>query len=402
MQRRAALTALAWGCGGPALAAQAPATPPLAGQLLAWGSEGCWVASPDGGLQHLPDRLATGTRPALTSRGLWLVNAQGALRGWAQRGDHAWQLQHTVAWAAPVHALAASPDGRWLAAAHGAQLSLLDDQGTVLKAFDGSSLDRELRGAATALFTLPQRRSFVAAWPSLGEVWEVSLDPEAAPIFDGLVHDYRMGEAIAKPGYLGARRATLGRPLPAFVFADARVPWLAGTLGAEVVVMHLDVRRRIATLQAGAAKPAGAALRRAAHGHGALEWWLPAGQEVHVYDTTRWVRTAVHTLPGAVQQLQVMDDAGAAAVDTPVWARIDSPGGPTLWRWDNTASGWQPAGRVLGTIVALGGTPPGRQLLVLRSEAPALLRLDRSGGLLAHWPLPANIAWQGLAAWPLV
>ncbi|MEI2679189.1 MAG: hypothetical protein V9G29_15840 [Burkholderiaceae bacterium] len=43
---------------------------------------------------------------------------------------------------------------------------------------------------------------------------------------------------------LGARRAPLGRPLPEFTFADARVPWLAGTLGAEVVVVHLDVRRQ--------------------------------------------------------------------------------------------------------------------------------------------------------------
>ncbi len=112
MQRRAALNTLFWGCSAAALPSRAQAATSLAGHVLVWGPDGCCVASPDGTVQRLPDRLAAGTRPALTSRGLWLVNAEGTLRGWAPEGDHVWQLQHTVTFAAPVHALAASPDGR--------------------------------------------------------------------------------------------------------------------------------------------------------------------------------------------------------------------------------------------------------------------------------------------------
>lgn len=395
MQRRAALNSLVWGCSGAALPWRGHAATPLAGHAVAWGPDGCWVASPDGALRPVPDRLAAGTRPALTSRGLWLVDTGGALRSWAQGADHAWQLQRTVVFTAPVHALAASPDGRWVAAAHAEQLSLLDASGTLQSAFHGTHPGGELRDQATTLFSLPQRRCFVAAWPALGEMWEISLDPQAAPIFDGLVHDYRMGEAIAKPGYLGARRAQLGRPLPNFSFADARVPWLAGTQGAEVAVMHLDVRRRIAALPAQAASPAGATLRRAAREHGAFDWWLPAGHDIHVFDTTRWARTDVHTLPGPVRQLHVVGDA----VDATVWALVDAGGGSALWR-HNPEHAWQPVSGVAGPVVALGGTPPSPQLLVLRSAPPALLRLDRNGGLLAQWPLPAATAWQGVAAWP--
>ncbi|MDO9074264.1 MAG: hypothetical protein Q7U73_13465 [Rubrivivax sp.] len=397
MQRRAALSTLFWGCSGAALPSRGHAATPLAGHVLAWGADGCCVAGPDGAMQRLPDRLAAGTRPALTSRGLWLVDAKGALRGWAPGGDNAWQLQRTVAFTAPVHAFAASPDGRWVAAAHATQLSLLDGSGSVHRLFDGTDLGGEHRGRATALFSLPQRHSFVAAWPALGEVWEISLDPQAAPIFDGLVHDYRMGEAIAKVGYLGARRAPLGRPLPEFTFADTRVPWLAGTQGAELAVMHLDVRRRIAALHAEAANPAAATLRRTARGHGAFEWWLPAGHDVHVFDTARWVRRAVSALPGPVQQLQPVEDTADAAL----WAQVAEQRGSALWRLDNDQRGWQRVDAVAGPVVAMSGTSQAAELLVLCSDPPALLRLDRDGGLLAHSRLPAA-AWQGVAAWPLV
>ena len=397
MKRRAALTTLLWGCGGATLPLRGSAATPLAGHVLAWGPDDSWVASPDGVLQRLPDGPAVGTRPVLSSRGLWLVDAKGALRNWAQRGDRAWQMQRTVEFAAPVHALATSPDGRWVAAAHAEQLSLLDAGGALHKVFEGTNLGRELRGKATALFSLPQRRSFAAAWPALGEVWEISLDPEAAPVFDGLVHDYRMGEAIAKPGYLGARRAPLGRPLPEFAFSDARVPWLAGTQGAEVVVMHLDVRRRIATLQAAAANPAGSTLCRATQGRGAFDWWLPAGHEVHVFDTTRWRRAAVHKLPGPVRELHAADDAAGAAV----WALVEERGSTALWLLDDATAGtWRPVSGLAESVVALRAASQGSQLLVLRSDPPALLRLDRNGGLLAHWRLPAAAARQGVAAWP--
>jgi hypothetical protein len=163
-------------------------------------------------------------------------------------------------------ALALSGDGRWLAAAcqAPAALVLLDtaDLG-VARELTGQSLDRRRRGDVTGVRCLPWRRSFVATLPALDELWEVSYDPAAEPLFDGLVHDYRMGEGIASPGFLGVRRSRVEAPVTQWL-AAAGQPWLAGldASGAapRLVVMHLDVRRPIATVRlSGAPQPAAGA-----------------------------------------------------------------------------------------------------------------------------------------------
>ena len=392
MKRRAALTALSGVWGMPAMQGPARAGGPPGRGVLAWGPGGCWVDTGSGELQVLPQALAPAIAPVATTQGLWMVSASGALRFWQQAGDRSWQIRLTVEFGAPVHAMTASPDGRWVLAAHAEQLSLLDERGQVAKAFEGSDLQRKFRGAATALFALPQRRSLVAVWPALGELWEISLDPQAAPIFDGLVHDYRLSEGIAQPGYLGARRSPLGRPMPTFSFADSRVPWLAGTQGLEVIVAQLDVRRRIAALRVDAANPVGAAVRPAPGGPGAIEWWLPAGHEVHVFDTAHWVRIAVHRLPAAVRQVQTV--AGA------VWALVGERANAALYVLrDAPAPAWQRVDSVPGHFVALRAEGQGSTLLALRADQSALLLID-VGGVLHTWPLPLAAQATGVAWFP--
>jgi hypothetical protein len=384
---------MACALGGSAAPGRAGAVGATGRGVLTWGPGGCWVQDRGGALHGLQDRLAAGIDPVATIQGLWLVTESGALHCWQQGGDGSWQLRCTVEFGAPVHALSASADGRWVLAAHAEQLSLLDQHGEVAKVFDGTDLQRKLRGAATALFALAQRRSLVVAWPALGELWEISLDPKAAPIFDGLVHDYRMSEGIAQPGYLGARRSPLGRPMPAFNFADSRVPWLAGTQDEEVIVAHLDVRRRIAALRGDAANPAGAVLRPAPGGPGTFEWWLPAGDEVHVFDTARWARLAVHRLPGPVRQVQAV--AGA------VWALVGERASAALYVLpDAPGPAWQRVDGVAGHFIALRAEGQGSTLLALRADPPALLLLDGGGSVLNTWPMPRAAQTSGAAWFP--
>lgn len=92
------------------------------------------------------------------------------------------------------------------------------------------------------------RQSLLAALHDLPELWEVQLADDAPPVYDGLVHDWRLGEALPSPGHLGVRRVPLARPLDA-LWVDARVPWvlaLARGRPDEVLVIHLDVRRVVA------------------------------------------------------------------------------------------------------------------------------------------------------------
>jgi hypothetical protein len=396
MQRRAVLTALACLGAGPATGLRVRAAAADHPGVLAWGSGGCWVAARGASeLTRLPDAPAPAIDPVPVAGGLWLVAANGKLRCWEPAVDPAWRLRCTVPLEGPVHALAASPDGRWALAAHGQRLSLADASGAVAKTFEGSDLGRTRRGAATVLFSLPQRQSFFAAWPALGESWEISLDPDAAPIFDGLVHDYRMGEGIPSPGYLGARRAPLGQPMPDFGFADHRVPWVAGMQGDEAVVVHLDVRRRIAALRVPGANPGGAALRPASHGRTANQWWLPAGHEIHVFDAARWVSVAAQTLPGPVRQLQATDDA--------VWALVGTRAGATLFVLrDGQADAWQRVDAGAGALSAVRAAPRGPQVLVLHAaDAQALLLLESGGAVRRRWTVPAGAALDGVAWWPL-
>ena len=396
MQRRAALTALVCFGAGPAAGPRARAGAAGHPGILAWGPGGCWVAA--GGateLTRLPDAPAPAIDPVPVAGGLWLVATDGSLRCWEPADGSNWRLRCRVPVEAPVHALAASPDGRWALVAYGQRLSLVDARGAVVKTFEGSDLGRMRRGAATVLFSLPQRQSFFAAWPALGESWEISLDPDAAPLFDGLVHDYRMGEGMASPGYLGARRAPLGQPMPAFGFADRRVPWLAGMQGDEAVVVHLDVRRRIAALRVPGANPAGAALRPPSRGRGTIQWWLPAGHEIHVFDTARWVRLATHTLPGPVLQLQATDET--------VWALVGERAGATLFTLgDSQPDAWQRVGAGAAALSALRAAPRTPQVLVLRAaDAHELLLLDAGGAVLRRWSVPKGVGLDGVAWWPV-
>lgn len=100
-------------------------------------------------------------------------------------------------------------------------------------------------GAELQLMQAPERRSVLAVIAGLHEIWEISHDPAAEPLFDGLVHDYRMGEGLASPGYLGLRRMPLDQTLGRALLVPGR-PWLLAQQGADVVLVHLDVRRLIA------------------------------------------------------------------------------------------------------------------------------------------------------------
>ena len=157
----------------------------------------------------------------------------------------------------------ATADGRWRAEVHddGRTLALRDAEDTVRRRLPAQSLDRTRRGTVSALAELPQRRSLATGFDGLDELWEVSLDPAAPPIYDGLVHDYRMGEAIATPGFLAPRRIALaGRVLA--LRAGAQAPQLLVLLGGEPPALHLvnlDVRRSLSHVPV----PPGADLRAA-------------------------------------------------------------------------------------------------------------------------------------------
>ena len=384
MRRRAALSVLLGAAGAAALPGHGRER--ASAEVLAWGPAGLWVGREGSDAwQSLPGLGAATADPVPAAGAVWGAARPAHVVCWRRGADAAWGVAAQRELDAPVHALAASGDGAFALAAHGEQLSLLDAQGHVLRRWTGSDLARRQRGRATVLRHLSQRRSFVVAWAGLGELWEIALDPAAEPIHDGLVHDYRMGEAIAAAGFLGVRRTPLERPMPELGFTDARVPWVAGIVDGEVEVVHLDVRRRIARWPLPGAAPAASLLRVE---DGQRVWWLPAGRELHRFDTTRWQRLGHERMPGTVRVLQALDDA--------VWALTGDgdEGALSVWR----AGRWRPVREVAGEALALAADSVGRRLLLARARSPQLLVLDESGELRQAWSLPSGAALHG-ARW---
>ena len=142
--------------------------------------------------------------------------------------------------AAPPSAVSA--DGRWRLVADGAALTVFDMQGQPVR--------RHAAPAVSALHDAAPRRSFIVVFEALPELWEIAYDPDAEPIYQGLVHDYRMREGIAEPGFLNLRRTRLDAPLrePGFdsshAFIIARAPDRSDGR-AVLVLVQLDVRRVI-------------------------------------------------------------------------------------------------------------------------------------------------------------
>lgn len=145
-----------------------------------------------------------------------------------------------------------SADGRWrFVAEPGAVLILDAATGRPERRLPARTLDGQGPGTVSALHVLTVRRSVLVVFESLAELWEVSTNPQAEPLYDGFVHDYKMGEGIAIAGFLNPRRTKLETPLRDVVF-DAGQGWLIGRAPdapdgrAVLQVWQLDVRRRIA------------------------------------------------------------------------------------------------------------------------------------------------------------
>ena len=183
----------------------------------------------------------------------------GSRDGWITKYD-LWNLTVVAEVRAGLNMrnVAVSGDGRWVMAANYLPRTavLVDADLQLVKRFDATTLDGKSASRVSAVYDAAPRHSFVLALKDIPEVWEISYDPKAGPIYDGYVHDYKMGEGIAKPGYQNVRRTPLDEPLDDFFFDQSYKNVLGSTRakpGATgstptAQVVNLDVRRKIAEL----------------------------------------------------------------------------------------------------------------------------------------------------------
>lgn len=165
--------------------------------------------------------------------------------GWISKFD-LWNLKIVAEVRAGINTrnAAASADGKYVMVANYLPHSLvvLDADLELVKILPAPS-------RVSAVYDAAPRRSFIAAMKDAPELWEISYDPQAEPIATGLVHDYRMKEGAFITGFLNPRRTPLADVLDDFFFTpDFRQVIGASRDGKHGQVVHLDVRRAIATL----------------------------------------------------------------------------------------------------------------------------------------------------------
>jgi mono/diheme cytochrome c family protein len=180
----------------------------------------------------------------------------GSRDGWITKYD-LWNLTVVAEVRAGLNMrnVAVSGDGRWVMAANYLPhtLALFDAELNLVKTFAAATLDGKSSSRVSAVYDAAPRKSFIVALKDIPELWEISYDPNAAPIYDGYVHDYKMGEGIAKPGLHGIRRTLLDEPLDDFFFDQGYRHALGATRAKadgqpSAQVVNLDIRRKIAEL----------------------------------------------------------------------------------------------------------------------------------------------------------
>ena len=204
-------------------------------------------------IARFKSRFALHGGPKFTPDGRYVFFA--SRDGWISKYD-----LYTLRMVAEVRAgintrnLAISSDGRFVAVANYLPHTLV-----ILKAEDLSIariFDVRGRGGessrVSAVYQAPTRKSFIAALKDVPEIWEISTDPQAPPVYTGLVHSYEKGMVEALPtekGLLALRRIEIEEPLDDFFF-DPEYRNLIGSSrdGRSAVVVNLNVGRPIARL----------------------------------------------------------------------------------------------------------------------------------------------------------
>ena len=175
--------------------------------------------------------------------------------GWVTKYD-LWTLTVLAEVRAGINArnIALSRDGRHIAVANYLPHSLVilsGDDLSVEKVFDVS--DRKGNPSrVSAVYQARPRDSFIAALKDVPEIWEISTDPNAPPVYAGLVHSHEKGMIEALPssqGLFALRRIEIPEPLDDFFF-DPSYRNLIGSAreGKSAVVVNLSVGRDIKQL----------------------------------------------------------------------------------------------------------------------------------------------------------
>lgn len=197
---------------------------------------------------RFPTRYALHGGPKFTPDGRFVYWA--TRDGWITKFD-LWNLKVVAETRVGINTrnVAVSSDGKYVMAANYLPHTLV--------ALDGKDLslvkvipvvgNTGKTSRVSAVYDARPRNSFIAALKDIPEVWEIPYDDR--PVYKGLVHDYRLKEAIPEPGPLPVRHIVLDDYLDDFFF-DQNYDYILGAsrTSPKGQVIHLGAGRKVADL----------------------------------------------------------------------------------------------------------------------------------------------------------
>jgi mono/diheme cytochrome c family protein len=204
-------------------------------------------------LARFPTRFSLHGGPKFTPDGRFVFFM--SRDGWVTKYD-LWSLRTIAEVRAGINSrnIAISRDGRHIAVANylpHTLVMLATEDLSVARIFQVA--DRKGRPSrVSAVYQARPRDSFVAALKDVPEIWEIATDPNAPPVYSGLVHSHEKGmeEGLASSqGLFALRRIEVPEPLDDFFF-DPPYRHLVGSArdGKAALVVNLNVGRDIKRL----------------------------------------------------------------------------------------------------------------------------------------------------------
>jgi cytochrome c553/WD40 repeat protein len=205
-------------------------------------------------LSRFPSRFALHGGPKFSPDGRFVFFM--SRDGWITKYD-LWTLTTLAEVRAGINSrnIALSRDGQHVAVANYLPHSLVilsADDLAIEKIFNVK--DAHGRSSrVSAVYQAPPRDSFIVALKDVPEVWEVATNPNAPPVYSGLVHSHEKGMVEAIPsseGLFALRRISTPEPLDDFFF-DPPYRNLIGSArdGKAAIVINLTVGRDIKQLK---------------------------------------------------------------------------------------------------------------------------------------------------------
>lgn len=223
-------------------------------------------------IHRFASRFALHGGPKFTPDGRYVLFA--SRDGWVSKFD-LYNLKTVTEVRAGINTrnLAVSGDGKYVMVANYLPhtLVLLDADLNLVKVIVAADEAGKKTSRVSAVYNAGPRKSFVAALKDIPELWEISYDANAAPIYPGMVHDYRMGEAAAVKGQFNPRRIPLDDYLDDFFFDPSYTNVIGASRdGDKGQVVNLDARRRIASVDLPGMPHLGSGITWPYHGHTVL------------------------------------------------------------------------------------------------------------------------------------